>query len=104
MNAAIDLPIGLHTVSHDPAVAVRAHWRQRMDRAFEAVECVMLSGYDYFKRLVVFIFTNFASGHTELFRGSAALRRCPPGFQRVEITWERDTFLRRRLWKYQSNS
>jgi hypothetical protein len=27
MNAAIDLPIGFHTVPHDPAVAVWAHRR-----------------------------------------------------------------------------
>lgn len=50
MNAAIDLPNGFHTVPHDPAVAVRADRRQRVDRAFEAIECVMFSGYDHFKR------------------------------------------------------
>ena len=81
MNAAIDLPIGFHTVPDDPAVAVRADRRQRVDRAFEAVEYVMLSGYDHFKRLVIFIFANFACSHTELFRASPALRRCPLGFR-----------------------
>jgi hypothetical protein len=65
MNAAIDLPIGFHTVPHDPAVAVRADRRQRVDRAFEAIECVMLSGYDHFKRLVIFILANFACSHTQ---------------------------------------
>jgi hypothetical protein len=81
MNAAIDLPIGFHTMPNDPAVAVWADRRQRMDRAFEAIECVMLSGYDHFKRLVVFIFANFACSHTQFFRVSAALRRCPLGFR-----------------------
>jgi hypothetical protein len=103
MNAAIDLSIGFHTMSDDPAVTVWADRRQRVDRAFEAVECVMLSVYDHFKRLVIFIFANFACTHTQFFRASAALRRCPLGFEKVEITQESDTFPRRRLWKYQSN-
>ena len=64
MNAAIDLSIGFHTVPHDAAIAVRAHRRQRMNRAFEAIECVMFSGYDHFKRLVIFILANFACSHT----------------------------------------
>ena len=81
MNAAIDLPIGFHTVSDDSTIAVRADRRQRVDRAFEAIECVMLSGYDHFKRLVVFIFANFACSHTQFFRASEALRRCPSGFR-----------------------
>ena len=92
MNAAIDLAVGFHAVPDDPAVAVRADRRQRVDRTFEAVERVMLSGYDHFKRLVIFIFANFACRHTHLFRASAALRRCPPRFERVEITRESDTF------------
>jgi hypothetical protein len=81
MNAAIDLPIGFHTVPHDPAVAVWADRRQRVNRAFEAIECVMLSRYDHFKRLVIFILANFACSHTKLFRASSALRRCPNGFR-----------------------
>jgi hypothetical protein len=67
MNAAIDFSVGFHSVPDDPAVAVRADRRQRVDRAFEAVECVMLSGYDHFKRLVIFIFANFACTHTQSF-------------------------------------
>jgi hypothetical protein len=81
MNAAIDLPIGFHTVPHDPAVAVRADRRQRVDRAFEAIECVMFSGYDHFKRLVIFILANFACSHTQSFRASVALRRCQLAFR-----------------------
>ena len=77
MNAAIDLPIGFHTVPDDPAIAVWADRRQRVDCTLEAIERVMLACYDHFKRLVVFVFTNFACSHTQLFRVSVALRRCP---------------------------
>jgi hypothetical protein len=64
MDAAKDLSVGFHTVPDDPTVAMGADRCQRVDRAFKAIECVMLSGYDHFKRLVVFIFTNFACSHT----------------------------------------
>ena len=77
MNAAEDLSVGFDAVPDDPAIAVWADWRQRVDRAFEAIECVMLSGYDHLKRLVIFIFANFACSHTQFFRASAALRWCP---------------------------
>ena len=103
MNAAIDLSVGFHAMPDDPAVAVWADRRQRVDRALEAIECVVLSGYDHFKRLVIFILANFTCSHTQFFRASAAVRWCPLGFERVEITLESDTFPRRRLWKYQSN-
>ena len=93
MNAAIDLFVGFHAVPDDPAVAVWAHRRQRVDCAFEAVERVMLSGYDHFKRLVIFILANFAFGHTQLFRASAASwRSIGVGEERVEMTRESDTF------------
>jgi hypothetical protein len=71
MNAAEDLSVGFHTMPHDSTIAVWADRRQRVDRAFEAIECVMLSGYDHFKRLVIFILANFACSHTESFRASA---------------------------------
>ena len=64
MDAAKDLSIGFHAVADDPAMAVRANWRQRVDCALEAIEGVMLSGNDHFKRLVIFIFANFACSHT----------------------------------------
>ena len=76
MNAAIDLPIGFHTVPHDPAVAVRADRRQCVDRAFEAIECVMFSGYDHFKRLVIIILANFAFRHTQFVRARRGEWRC----------------------------
>ena len=62
-----------------------------MDRAFEAIERVMLSGYQHFKRLVIFVY-NFACSHTQLFRTSAALRAASTCFERVEIRRESDTF------------
>jgi hypothetical protein len=64
MNAAKDLSISFHAVANYPAVAVRTNWRQRVDRALEAIEGMMLPGNDYLKGLVVFIFANFACGHT----------------------------------------
>ena len=64
MNAAIDLVIGFYTMPYDPTVAMRADRCQGVDRAFKAIECVTLSGYDHFKRLVIFIFANFACSHT----------------------------------------
>lgn len=76
MNAAEDFSIRFHAMPYDSAIAVRADRCQRVDRAFEAIECVMFSGHDHFKRLVVFIFANFACSHTQLFRASTALRRC----------------------------
>lgn len=67
MDAAEDLAARFNAVPDDPAVTMRANRRQRVDRALEAVEGVVLSANDYFKRLVVFIFTNFACSHTQIF-------------------------------------
>ena len=64
MDATEDLAALLHAVPNDPAVAVRANRRQRVDRAFEAIEGVMLAGHNYFERLVILIFANFACSHT----------------------------------------
>ena len=63
MDAAEDLSVGFHAVADHPTVAVRANRRQRVDRALEAVEGVMLPANDYFKRLVIFILANFACSH-----------------------------------------
>ena len=64
MDTAKALSISFHAVANYSAVAVRTNRRQRMDRAFEAIEDVMLVGNDHLKRLVVFIFANLASSHT----------------------------------------
>ena len=91
MNAAEDFAVGFHTVSKDATIAVRADRCQRVDRALETVEGVVLAGYDHFKRLVIFIFTNFACSHTYPF----ASRKRGGGvqlFEGVEIRRESDTF------------
>jgi len=64
MDAAEDLSVCFNAVSDNPAVAMRANRRQRVDRALEAIEGVMLPANDDFKRLVIFIFANFACSHT----------------------------------------
>ena len=64
MDAAEDLAALLHAVPNDPAVVMRANRCQRVDRALEAIEGVMLAGHNYFERLVILIFTNFACSHT----------------------------------------
>ncbi len=71
MDTAEDLARLLHAVSDNPAVAVRANRRQRVDRALEAVEGVVLAGNDHFKRLVIFILANFAFSHISLSRAAA---------------------------------
>ena len=64
MDATEDFAPLLHAVPYDSAVAVRANWCQRVNCALEAIKGVMLAGNDYFKRLVIFIFANFACSHT----------------------------------------
>jgi hypothetical protein len=64
MNAAKDLSISFYAVADYAAVAVRTNRCQCVNCALEAIEGVMLAGDDYFKRLVIFIFANFACSHT----------------------------------------
>ena len=64
MDAAEDLSIGFDAVADNPALAVRANRRERVDCALKAIEDVMLAGNDYLKRLVIFILANFACSHT----------------------------------------
>ena len=64
MDAAKDLSVRFHAVADHPALAVGADRRERVDCALEAIEGVMLAGNDYLKRLVIFIFANFACSHT----------------------------------------
>jgi Ala-tRNA(Pro) deacylase len=91
MNAAEDFAAGFHTVSKDATIAVRADGCQRVDRALETVERVMLASYDHFKCLVIFIFTDFTCSHTYLSRlGSVAA--VLTYFEGVEITRESDSF------------
>ena len=64
VDAAENLSLRFHAVPDDSAVAMRTNRRQRVYRALEAVERVMLAGNDHFKRLVIFVFANFACSHT----------------------------------------
>jgi len=63
MDAAKNLPVRFDAMTNYPAVAVGANRRQRVDRAFEAIEGMTLAGNDHFKRLVIFILANFACSH-----------------------------------------
>ena len=63
MDAAKNLPVRFDAMTNYPAVAVGANWRQRVDRAFEAIEGMTLAGNDHFKSLVIFILANFACSH-----------------------------------------
>jgi hypothetical protein len=76
MDATEDLSIGFNAVADHPAMAVWANRRERVDRALKAIEGVMLAGNDHLKRLVIFIFANFASSHTQMVRTPSLLRRC----------------------------
>jgi len=64
MDAAEDFAALLHAVPNNPTVAMRANRRERMDRALETIEGVMLAGNNHFERLVILIFANFACSHT----------------------------------------
>ena len=77
VDAAEYLSVCFDTVTDDSAIAVRTNSRQRVDCAFEAIEGVALSADNDFKRLVVFVFANFASRHTTLLHGRGASRRYP---------------------------
>ena len=54
-------------MADDTALAVRAHRRQGMDCALEAIEDVALSAHDDFKRLVIIVLANFAFRHHNSF-------------------------------------
>jgi hypothetical protein len=53
----------LRAMPDDAALAMWTSGRERVDRAFEAVEYVTFSAGDYLKRLVILIFANFAFSH-----------------------------------------
>ena len=72
MDAAEDLSIGFHAVADHPTLAARAHRRQRVYRAFEAIERMMLAGNDHFECFVIFILANLACSHTTSLSRAAA--------------------------------
>lgn len=71
-----DLSIRFNAVADDTAITVRANRRQRVDCALEAIEDVVLSAHDDFKRLVIFVLANFACGHIQFVRARGGCWRC----------------------------
>ena len=68
IDAAINFSVLFDTVPDHAAIAMRTMRRQRVNRAFKAVERVMFPFYHHLERLVVFVFANFACSHTNTFR------------------------------------
>src|SRR4051794_41660891 len=60
VSAAKNRAILLDSVPNHVAAAMRARWRESVDRAFERIERVTLARYFNDKRLIVVIATNFA--------------------------------------------
>jgi hypothetical protein len=63
VRAAVEDAFRLDPVPHNPTVAMGARGCKRMDRAFEAVEDMRLSGVNDLKRLVVVVPADLALGH-----------------------------------------
>ena len=63
MGTAEEVTVYLDAVANDSALAVFADRSHRLDRTFETVEDVTRAGGNDLEALVVFIATNFASGH-----------------------------------------
>jgi hypothetical protein len=61
MGTAIKDAFRLHAVTDDPAAAMRAGWRQGVDRTFEAIEDMRLTSNPHFKTFIVHIPTYFTS-------------------------------------------
>jgi hypothetical protein len=61
--AAVKISIGLQAMADNLASAVAASWRQRMDRAFKAIEGVRLATHYHLERLIVFISADFTASH-----------------------------------------
>ena len=76
MDTTKDLSVRFDPMADNTAIAVRADRRQCVDCALEAVEDVTLSTHDYFKRLVILVFANFAFRHTQVVRARGGSRRC----------------------------
>jgi len=66
MLAAEERPFLLEPVADDADAAIVAFRRQRMDRAFEAVEGMGGTVHAHLERLVVVVSAGFTSGHEDL--------------------------------------
>jgi hypothetical protein len=69
-GAAIKRPVRLDAVPDDFAPAVIANRRQRMDRAFEAVENMLPARRDHLEGEIIVVTANFTLGHINLSFGS----------------------------------
>jgi hypothetical protein len=67
VGAAEDFSTLLDPMPYNSAPASGTLWRQRMDRAFQAVEDVTLVTYQDFEGLVVVISANFTTCHFDPF-------------------------------------
>jgi hypothetical protein len=61
MGTAVKDAFRLHAMTDDAAAAMRAGWRQGMDRAFETIEDMRLTSNPHFKTFIVHIPTYFTS-------------------------------------------
>jgi hypothetical protein len=77
MGATEDAISLFHVVADDSATAMDALRRQRVDRAFKAVEDMLLSSQNYFKGFVVIISTDFVS--------EASARKTPGSGQSLPV-------------------
>lgn len=76
VDATENLSIRFNAVPDNPAIAMRANRRQRVDGALETVESVVLPADDHFKRLVIFVVANLTCSHPQMFRAPRGRRRC----------------------------
>jgi hypothetical protein len=74
VGAAEALPIRFQSMPNDPAPAMLASRRQRMNRAFKAVKDMALPAHHHFKALVVVVSANFTLCHKNSPEKSPPLR------------------------------
>ncbi len=66
MGTTIDRGIYLHSVSDNPAAAVRAGGRQRLNRTFKRIKCMRLAPDKNLKGLIVVVSAGFTNWHKVL--------------------------------------
>jgi hypothetical protein len=71
-----DVSVRFDAMAYDPAIAVWANRRERVDCALEAIKDVALSIHNDFKRFVIIVLANFASRHTQIVRARGSQWRC----------------------------
>lgn len=66
MRATVELAEFFGAVSDDPAAAMRAGWRELVNRTLETVERMSSARHGHLKRSRVVVPTDIAFGHREL--------------------------------------